>query len=68
MRESTSLEGGIDAEEASRGGADHWAAGQAEVDEGRRLKDLERQNARLKQAMAELTPDNQILEVQAQCV
>jgi len=36
------------------------------IDEVRRLKDLERENARLKHAVAELTPDKQILREAAE--
>ena len=37
------------------------------VDQARRLKDLERENARLKRAVAELTLNKQILKGQAHC-
>lgn len=36
------------------------------IDEARRLKDLERENARLKHAVAELTLDKQILKEAAE--
>ena len=41
-----------------------WRAeyGGLKVDQARRLKDLERENARLKRAVAELTLDKQILK------
>ena len=41
--------------------------GGLKVDQARRLKDLERENARLKRAVAELTLDKQILKGQAHC-
>ncbi|GGC60665.1 transposase [Siccirubricoccus deserti] len=40
--------------------------GGLKVDQARRLKDLERENARLKWAVAELTLDKQILKEAAQ--
>ena len=41
--------------------------GGLKVDQARRLKELERENARLKRAVAELTLDKQILKGQAHC-
>lgn len=45
-----------------------WRAeyGGLKVDQARRLKDLERENARLKRAVAELTLDKQILKEAAE--
>ena len=40
--------------------------GGLKVDQARRLKDLERENARLKRAVAELTLDKQILKEAAE--
>ncbi len=40
--------------------------GGLKVDQARRLKDLERENARLKRAVAELTLDQQILKEAAE--
>ena len=40
--------------------------GGLKVDQARRLKDLERENARLKRAVAELTLDKQILKKAAE--
>lgn len=42
----------------------HWRKeyGGMGVDQARRLKELERENARLKRAVADLTLDNQILK------
>ena len=40
--------------------------GGASVSQARRLKELERENARLRKAVADLTPDKQILEGAAQ--
>lgn len=40
--------------------------GGLKVDQARRLKDLERENARLKRAVAELTFDKQILKEAAE--
>ncbi len=46
----------------------YWRAeyGGLEVDQARRLKDLERENARLKRAVAELTLDKLILREAAE--
>ena len=45
-----------------------WRAeyGGLKVDQARRMKDLERENARLKRAVAELTLDKQILKEAAE--
>lgn len=45
-----------------------WRAeyGGLKIDQARRLKDLERENARLKRAVAELTLDKQILKEAAE--
>jgi putative transposase len=42
--------------------------GGLKVDQARRLKELERENARLKRAVAELTLDKLILKGQTHCV
>jgi hypothetical protein len=71
MRELASLEGGGDAEEASHVGEAtfyRWRSeyGGLQVDQARQLKDLERENARLKRAVAELTLDKLILKEAAE--